>query len=492
MKKILCTVIVCGLSAGFANAQIKGTVVKRSLTPLSAKTKIIFKPVTLSDAKSSDGKIFSLTDIVKTISDKSITVDEYLKRINKIEAEMNQKGYSLRKFKLSENNLLTKPLILDNARLIAANNKLNLKLAPPPLFTTSANGNVTFKIASVKPAGFTSVSNLISTKADILRNAIVKILARKADSVEQVISITELLKPLADTIKASFTSDDASFSFAAADLVVKSVAHPPALKAVNATAQDAINDNNSEYKVSVSFGANAKVSAGLPITINLPLATMNGEFISPSNTTKKLSRRVVVNLLGRSLFNKTSVVNTNTLDEEDSEELDISELMRSVPLSTNDFADYIPTLGFNTDVSTSGAVGCMYSAHMTRSSVDAYIGPTYSVRLRVAASYGLEDIAEGGIEGIITLLKGGLGFGGKASLDFDGSKWRIENTSQIVGTLEALKGEVNFFIRYPDLFNWSCFGPCIVKQTIPIFKTPTAFTLKGTLYQDDKSKILNW
>jgi hypothetical protein len=255
---------------------------------------------------------------------------------------------------------------------------------------------------------------------------------------------------------------------------------------------DLFGTTDSEYKVAVNFGATMKVSAGLPINITIPLATMNGEFIAPSKSNKKLSRRVVVNLLGRSLFNRTSVVNGNTLEEEEQEELDIAELINSPAMSTTSFIDGLPSVGFNTDISTMGAVGCMYKADMTRTNVDAYIGPTYSARLRVAASYGVEDVLEGGIEGIVTLLTGGVGFGGNAGLDYEDNKWKLVNTAYVETTLEALKGEVNFFVRYPDITNWCGFVPCIKKETFPIFKTPTSFKLRGTLLEEDKSKNINW
>jgi hypothetical protein len=494
MKKVVTALVAVGLTTSGALAQAKKELViqKRAPVTATAKKTVAFNKFQVTDAKSTDGKKYAETDVIKTISGKSITVGEYLKRVNNIEAEMNKKGYTLRNFNPGTNNLLYKPVILEEARINTLNTEINRN--SKPLMNLQANNNKVFMhSASNKTLAIQRVSTLKTTNPAAFQKLIgsIKLKTMQPETIEKTHSIKNLLKPLADKIQAELDNDDAEFQLANADLVVRTYAEPP--KAPDGTAdEDLIGTTNSEYKVAVTFGATMKVSLGLPINFTLPLATMNGEFIAPSNKTKKLSRKVVVNLVGRSLFNKSTTVNGNTLDEEDSQELDISELLSSVPMNATNFLDWIPSIGFNTDLSNSGAVGCMYKADMTRSNVDAYIGPTYSVRLRVAASYGMEDVAEGGIEGIVTLLKGGLGFGGNAGLDYDGTQWKAINKAYVESTLEALKGEINFFVRYPDLGNWSCFGPCIKKETFPLFKTPTAFKLTGTLLEDDKSKVLTW
>jgi hypothetical protein len=196
--------------------------------------------------------------------------------------------------------------------------------------------------------------------------------------------------------------------------------------------------------------------------------------------------------MGKSLFNKTSIVNTSTFSETDQQELTLNEILSSPAMNTANVIDNIPSLGFNTQFSSSGSVGCRYRVDMDKNHVSATIGPTYSVNLRLAASFGYRDVLEGGIEGIITLLRGGLEFGGYAGIAQVNGKWRALNTTYVESTLEALKGEVNFFVRYPDLSNWSCFGPCIKKETISIFKTPVAFKLTGRLLEQDNGKDLNW
>jgi hypothetical protein len=492
MKKeitALLLIVLC-ISGTASFSQTKILVSKKSTPAIAPKQALALKTFTLADVKNTGDKKFAETDLIKTVSGKSITVAEYLKRVNKLEEEINKKGYSLRNLSVGPTNLIYKPVVLDQARITSLNMDINKNVKP--LSIQQADNNKLFiQTSNISTLKTTATVNKINPDlfASLKSRLASKVIG--PETIDQTYSIDKLLKPLADKINDAIGNDDVDFKLVAASLDVKSYAEPPD-GSTTSVSPDLLSGTNSEYKVAVSFGANIKGSFGLPISLTIPVATMNGEFISPSNSTKKLSRKVVVNLLGRSLFNKTSSVNTNTLNEQDEQELDLSEIISSIPLNTVNFLDWIPSIGFNTDLSTSGAVGCMYQANMTRNGVDAYIGPTYSVRLRVAASYGIEDVAEGGIEGIVTLLKGGLGFGGNAGLSYDGSKWTLINTANVVSTLEALKGEVDFFVRYPDLSNWSCLGPCIAKSTIPIYQTPTAFTLKGTLLEEDKGKTLNW
>jgi len=489
MKTLLYSITAVCLISGAAYAQNPNVIVEnRDLRkPNLVVTKpIAFRSITLSEAKA-DGKQLKATDMVKTLSGKSITVEDYLKRINSLESEMTKKGYTLRDFKPESNSLKMKPVILAPAAITTANrlNSANLK----PVITMQARMNKIF--LQNKPSG--------ELKA-ISRAEIGKIIAVDPKqpaippaSEEQNHNIATLLKPLTDKINQMVDDDQAKLEILNASLVVKSYAEaPPASTEKAALSVAQLYNTNSEYKVAVNFNATVKGSFGLPVTLTIPVATLNGEFISPSNKDKKLSRKVVVNLMGKSLFNRTSVVNADVLNEEEQEELDLSELLQSPRMNANNFMDWIPSVTFNTRLSNLGSVGCMYKADMTKTNVNAYIGPTFSARIRLSASFGIEDVLEGGIEGIATLLRGGIGFGGNAGLKKEGNQWKLINKSYIESSLEALEAEVNFFVRYPDLSNWSCWGPCIKKETLPIFKTPVAFAMNGTLLENDKGKVLPW
>jgi hypothetical protein len=483
-------IALCVFTAAL-QAQTKKDLVVTKRAPVAAipKKPLALKRFDEADAKSSDGKRYKATDLIKTLSGKSITVKEYLERVNKIEAEMNQKGFTLRDFKPAPANLLYKPVLLDESRINTINIDINRNVKP--LLNLQTNSAKIFIHKSA--AGSAQRVSLITDKNAALFQKLKDALKGKIpqpETIEKKYSIDSLLKPLADKINASMDNDDAEFQLTAAELVVRSHAAPPAGLGTSGNT-DLFSTTASEYKVAVKFGATMKLSIGLPINITLPVATMNGEFIAPSNTAQKLSRKVIVNLMGRSLFNKTAQVTTNTLDEEFQEELDISEITNST-MNIGSFTDCVPSIGFNTDISNQGAIGCKYKADMTRTNVDAYIGPTYSMRLRVAASFGMEDVLEGGIEGIVTLLKGSLGFGGNAGLDYEDNKWKLLNTAYVESSLEVLQGQVNFFVRYPDMLNWSCFGPCIKTERFPIYKTPVAFKLQGTLLQKDNGTTLNW
>ncbi len=479
------------MSCGFVlnvQAQLKKDVLvnQRSVAVVTPKKTLVNKPFTVAEVSATSGRVVKPTDMVKTVSGKSISVDEYLKRVNKLEAEMSEKGYTLRNFQPSASNLVRKPVVVEEVKINSINTEMNRNLKPLSNLQSN-NSKVFFHKGNIAA----SRASLLNGKNLAAINKLKEQLNKKPETIEKVYDVDRYLKPLADKIKAELNNDDAEFKLATAALTVRAYAAPPA-NVVFANNTDVFSTTESEYKVAVTFGASMKVSVGLPINLTIPLATMNGEFVAPAKTSKNLSRKVVVNLLGRSLFNRTSAINGNSLDEEFTEELDIAELLNSPAMSTVNFMDWIPSVGFNTDVSTAGAVGCMYKADMTRSNVDAYIGPTYSARLRVAAKYGLDDVLEGGIEGIVTLLTGGVGFGGNAGLDYEDDKWKLVNKAYIESTLEALKGEVNFFVKYPDFGNWSCGAPCIKTERLNIFKVPAAFKLRGTLLEDDNTKVLNW
>ncbi|MBO9566970.1 MAG: hypothetical protein J7621_29630, partial [Niastella sp.] len=435
------------------------------------------------------GKPLKATDPVKTVSGKTITLEDYLQRLNKVEEEMAQKGYTLRNFKSSPTNLLRRPAVVEESRINSINTEINRNVKP--LSNLSSNTQKIFihkntALASQRAAGLT-VGNTAAIQK--VRDLIVAG-KHKPETIEKVYDIKTYLTPLVDKIGAEMDNDDASLKLDNASLKVRSFVDPPA--AITAVNADIFNATESEYKVAVTFGASMDVSVGLPISINIPLATMNGEFVAPAKTSKNLSRKVVVNLMGRSLFNRTAAVNGESLFEDLHEEMDIAELIGTPAMGAANFLDWIPSVGFNTNIYTSGTVGCLYKVDMVRSNVDAYIGPTYGTRLRVEASFGKDDMLEGGIEGIVTLLTGGLGFGGNAGLDYVDNKWKLINKAYIESSLEVLKGEVNFFVRYPDFKDWSCGFPCIRTDRFSIFKTPSALKLRGTLLEEDNSKILNW
>lgn len=479
------------MSCGFVpavQAQLKKDVLvkQRTVAVVTPKKSLVNKPFTVAEVSATSGRAVKPTDMVKTVSGKSISVDEYLKRVNKLEAEMSEKGYTLRNFQPSASNLVRKPVVVEEIKINSINTEMNRNLKPLNNLQSN-NSKVFFHKGNIAA----SRASLLNGKNLAAINKLKEQLNKKPETIEKVYDVDRYLKPLADKIQAELNNDDAEFKLATAALTVRSYAAPPA-NVVLANSTDVFSTTESEYKVAMTFGASMKVSVGLPINLTIPLATMNGEFVAPAKATKNLSRKVVVNLLGRSLFNRTSAVNGNSLEEEFTEELDIAELLNSPAMSTVNFMDWIPSVGFNTDVSTAGAVGCTYKADMTRSNVDAYIGPTYSARLRVAAKYGVDDILEGGIEGIVTLLTGGVGFGGNAGLDYEDDKWKLINKAYIESTLEALKGEVNFFVKYPDFGNWSCGAPCIKTERLNIFKVPAAFKLRGTLLEDDNTRTLNW
>lgn len=464
----------------------KPVIVNRAPGSVALKTPLAFKRFELADAKK-DGKNLRATDKIKTASGKEITVEDYQSRVNEVEQEISKRGYTLRNYEPGASSLKYKPVKLANTDIDRLNLQINSGRKAP--LSQQQRMNFLFKKKATPTASGTAktINTPVTVQSKINTDQL-SALKKVEKKIEEEVSIVELLKPLTDRIQESIGADGAKFNLANASLKVTS----HAIRPLGSDIENNMTSTLSEYRVAVNFNANISGSFGLPFNITIPMATMKGEFTARANTGQRHERKVVVNLMGRSFFNKTGAISGDSFSEEDEEELQLSELLANRSFSSISFMDWLPSMGINTSFTMGGSVGCSYHVEMDRNGVSAFIGPTYGTTVRVSASYGYRDVIEGGIEGIVTLLKGGIGFGGSAGLEKQEGVWRLKNLSSVEATLEALKGEINLFVRYPDLSNWSCWGPCITKKTFPLFETPTAFRLTGTLLESDKGVNLNW
>lgn len=490
-KTILLATTVCISTLALAQNN-RAVIVNRTPAAFTPRPGIPFRKIEMAEARN-NGQPMKPTDKIKTISGKEITLEDYLTRVNKIEQEISKKGYTLRNYELPATSLKFKPVLMADAEIQRTNLQINSGKKAPLGKQQRFNFLLDRKKKSTTPKAGSSSQKSAAGNAVLNNPNRVKIgnnieLKKQEKTIVADHSIKELLKPLTDRIQESITNEGATLNIPAASLKVTSFAQKPFIGEL----EDGINGTESEYKVAVNFNANITGSYGLPFSITIPMATMTGEFTARANSTKQHERKVVVNLMGRSFFNKTTAISSETYSENDEDELQLTELLATKAFSSMSFMDWIPSVGINTSFNLGGSVGCAYQVDLDRNGVTAFIGPTYGTTLRVAASFGLEDVLEGGIEGIVTLVKGGLGFGGTAGLAKEEGVWRLQNLSTVEATLEALKGEINLFVRYPDMSNWSCWGPCIKKQTLPLYETPTAFRLNGTLLEEDKGVNLNW
>lgn len=438
----------------------------------------------VQDIKTSDGQNIDANTKTKTISGKEITVGEYLKKINNVETKLNAKGNSLRSFSLANNVDMRKVSINEESKISAANKinaPENAKVLTFAQLSTETKYHAVKKLPSLSGATKIGVSDKVK--------GIPRQLAAK--TIEQKEDVKTILKSFIDKIADNQNASEfkSKLNLANSQVKITSVFIPPADNSFN------LGTTDSKFTVNTSFKADLNVELyGIPVEVNL--IDLQGEFEANAKTGVKNKRRVIVNYVGRSIINKTNTVNTDELDEEFQNSLNISELSNF----QTDLSDFIPLnefIPFNVSFSTMGSIGAQYNVDMSKTHVDATVGPTYAMDLRVAASYGLDDVLEGGIEGIITLARGSLGFGGNAGIDLEANNsCKLINKIKITAGLSVLQGEVNLFTRYPDLSNWSCKAgfipvPCIKKDTYPLYKTPVAFKLNGTLLENDKSVSLN-
>lgn len=448
-----------------------------------------FKAITtnifrLQDIKTSDGRKIDANTKTKTISGKEITVGEYLKKINNVEAKLNAKGSSLRSFSLA-NNVDMRKVSINQASKINAANKINAPENAKLLTFPQLSAEIKYHAFKKQP----SLSGLPKIGVSDKLKGILRQLTAK--TIEQKQDVTPILKSFTDQIANSQNASQykAKLNFGTSQVKITSVFIPPADNSFN------LGTTDSKFTVNTSFNADLIVDLyGIPVEVNL--MDLQGEFEANAKNGVKNKRRVIVNYVGRSIINKTDIVNTDEFNEEFQNSLNISELS-NFPTDINDFIPFNQFITFNVSFSNLGSIGAQYDVDMSKTHVDATVGPTYAMDLRVAASFGLDDVLEGGIEGIITLARGSLGFGGNAGIDLEANNsCKLINKMKITAGLSVLQGEVNLFTRYPDPLNWSCnFGPlpamCIKKDIYPLYKTPVAFRVNRTLVENDMSVKLN-
>lgn len=484
MKKLLMFTYV-GLVSFSSYSQEKAIAFgSKKMLPARSFKAIPINSFKIEDIKTSDGGKIDANTKTKTISGKEITVGEYLKRINIVESKLNAKGNSLRSFSLANNVDMRKVSINEESKIVATN-KINAPDNSKVLTFAQLSTEIKYHAFKKQP----SLSGITKIGVSDKIKAISKQLSAK--TIEQKVDVKTILKSFIDKIADNQNASEfkSKLNLFASEVKVTSVFIPPTDNSLN------LGTTNSRFTVNTSFNANLNVALyGIPIEINL--IDLQGEFEANAKTEVKNKRRVIVNYVGRSIINKTNTINTDELNEKFQNSLNISELS-NFPTDLSDFIPFNEFIPFNVSFSNLGSIGAQYDIDMSKTHVDATVGPTYAMDLRVAASYGLDDVLEGGIEGIITLARGSLGFGGNAGIDLEtNNSCKLINKIKITAGLSVLQGEVNLFIRYPDLSNWSCgVGfipvPCIKKDTYPLYKTPVAFKVNGTLLEDDKSVSLN-
>jgi hypothetical protein len=482
MKKVS-TVLAALCLYTFIHAQPKAINIgpKKNLTKIS-KTPLALNRFTISEIQGYAKTNLNASSKVKTISGKEIGLDEYLKRVNEIERKFNARGVSLRNYSLK--NAVNEKIIVNNssAKVEALNQK------------TSKGNQIEAKQFSKmvqyhKTNSIKSLSQLVKTNPLIFSHSF----KFSPKTIEQNFDLQELLQNYTNQIRQHAGGGDNDVELNIANAYLRVISTIDTVGAVGTN----LENTNTSFKVDASFNANMGVTLFGFIPLDLNLASMTGEFVANTKTNVKNKRRVVVNILGRSIFNRTSQINTEDFEEEGQNDLNISELT-DFPTDITDYIPFEDFIPFHLSLSTVGSVGSQYSVNLSKTHVDANVGPTYALDLRVAGSYGIEDVLEGGIEGIITLARGGLGFGGNAGLSQSklDNKWKLINKAYVNASLDVLQGEINLFTRYPDLTNWSCSVgfipvPCIKKDTYTIYKTPVAFKLTGMLKEIDKSESIN-
>jgi hypothetical protein len=228
MKRIIAGLAVVCIASTAAQGQLKKEVqiLQRKPAAPVAKKALPLKPFTVTEISATSGKTVKSTDMVKTLSGKSITVEEYLRRVNKIEEGLAAKGATLRNLKPTNTILNRKPVILEENKINTINSEINKNLKP--LLNLQASTNKVLMHKMPKPNAFRA-SQIVSKNQALLNKVIEDFKKKqpKTETIEQTYDIDRLLKPLSDKINESLDEDDAQLTMAAASLVVRSHAVPP-------------------------------------------------------------------------------------------------------------------------------------------------------------------------------------------------------------------------------------------------------------------------
>lgn len=517
--------VVALLVAGASNGQTSKTalITKKAYTKdkfaVAAKPAIAYKPLTMADvAKGS--KNIDEKKIVSLPNKKQVTAGVYLKNINTLEKNLNAVGYS------AVNNNADEIVIAT-----AKSNSVKLGRSLP----VSANKTARISATAVKDR-FTGTELKIGTtnfKAVPLTNlAPANVKTFKTSSTQKISGLVKnpRLEAIIGGLKgklAKTESFERGETFGPWDGEVAGFggklegsysltakAEPITFDEDNFTQQEMITKiKNTDSKYTMGF--NLKFAMKLPADINLEIPVVGAvglpgyldlyrfecNFTANSNKDKKLESKILLKVVDQLLIEENKQLSGDNYSVVKDE---VTPAIRTDIGASNIYMYGIDAL-IPVDVLWTLGAGGSVNVSMNRAGITGEMGPkiTQSLFLEAGLVHDIfDDIVDIGVGGELRMIGLSMNYGAKTGLSWGGGSVILNNDVYSFLNLEFIRGKLFTFYKYPkficecssflcpELINPNCYGIKTVKQYL--IDTGPLFSQNFTLFDDDKSKTLNW
>ncbi len=395
---------------------IGNNVAKRAVVP--------FQPFVIDATKGQE-----LPEYVTLPEGSKMPREKYLAELNKIEADLNKQGLSIR-----DNQEVVQISSLKNAMKQSTDLRRSNSFPQASALTTvqairntvMAMPGVTLK-SDPDDGGEIANKNKSTAKKTVVTGA-TQVIITEAKEVRNKIAPFEFTLGDPQTLYAG--------AFAKYELISR--AEPLSnISFTNATPQTVTNEikkTNSYF--SMYIGSEAKASV-----LGFDLKLYEASFIldAQSNASKKLSKKAIVYRIGKTIFNED--------DSYDGDSKEISKVDKEI--LNWQLADIIIPIVGPIDIRTSfalfGSVGIEYDCSLSRTGLTAVVKPFILAKATLEGSIGLSSVARVGVGGQLDFLNAEIFAGAKSDLGWNSTGWQLNNTSLLNMKLDLLVGRLYGF-----------------------------------------------
>jgi len=432
----------------------------------NSRKAIPFVPIPMQDK---NGHAISANDPVKLANGRTIPAGIFFTRLNELKRSLNEKGFNLNQNAVVS-QLVTPSATLNGqiSKLPKAKGKLRTQAQLDSFLTPAFKVGSTLLLPLGKYASAserTRVQQSVITKTGPGKFTLAPLIYRPAVPV-----ISRLLQTINQT-----TSRDLHFGSASTFLAGLRVSLNRFAKIYGSDGQHAVG-KLSEYRISATGQLYASI-----LNHSFDVLNATGEAYVPSDTSKKMSLKVIMSVVGINIFN---------IDEEYDQIKSITgEKARNFDKSFAASIPILPFIDFTGKIGIKGMVGYDYSCELDHAFLSAEFKPVADIE--GYAEVGISDpydIGTVGARGTLTFLKGFSDLSGWFGI-FNANSAQIVlgygyNVSYYITFLSG-KLEAFYRVCVPD---WVPFvgGDC-TEDAHTIFSW-TGFTVSGT-YADDRNLI---
>lgn len=517
--------IVALLVAGASYGQTSKTTVvtKKAYTKdrfaVAAKPAIAHKPLTMADISKGDKKL----DASKTVvlpNKKRMTAGAYLKNINTLEKNLNAVGYSA--INNNANEIVIATTKSNSVKLARSFPKTNLTTRLSATGINDRFSNTEVKLGSTNfktvPLAKLSPTNVKTFKTAQVNQKFVGLV--KTGKFELVSS------RLKDKLAGSVETFERGETFGPWDGEVAGFggklegsygltakAERITFDENNFTEQELltkIKNTDSKYTMTFNLKFAMKIPADIDLEIPivgaigmpdyLDLYRFEARFTANSNKDKKLESKILLKVADQLLIDENKQISNDNYSVVKDE---VTPSIRSDIGASNIYMFGIDQM-IPVDVQWTLGAGGSLDVKMSRSGIQGEIGPKITQSLFLEAGLVadiLDDIVDVGVGGELRMIGASLNFGAKSGLNWGGGSVILNNDIYGFLSLEFIRGKLFTFYKYPkflcdcsmfcpEFVNPNCWGIKTVKEYL--IDTGPLFKQDFTLFDDDKSKALDW